>query len=124
MCASLQVAGRALLCPSSCLHKRQPGFLTALTIPTELVVDTLRWNLAPPVQGCAVAELEGCTVRGSPKGLTQGGGLPALPTALFLGRPSQAASARATVCLASLEQQTEASAALSGELLYLETNWL
>lgn len=60
-------------------------------------------------------------MRGSSKGVTQGGGLPAPPAALLLGRPSQAASARATVCLASLEQQTEASADLSGELLYLET---
>lgn len=51
----------------------------------------------------------------------QGGGLPALPTALLLGRPSQATSAQAIICLASLEQQTEASADLSGELLYLET---
>lgn len=45
-----------------------------------------------------------------------------LPYLLFCsGKPSQAASTRAIICLASLEQQTEASADLSGELLYLET---
>ena len=61
--------------------------------------------------------------RDSSVGVPQGGALPALPTAtaLLLGRPSQAASTRAIICLASLEQQTEASAGLPGELLYLET---
>lgn len=59
--------------------------------------------------------------RDSSVGVPQGGALPALPTALLLGRPSQAASTRAIICLASLEQQTEASADLPGELLYLET---
>lgn len=36
-------------------------------------------------------------------------------------RPSQAVSTGAIICLASLEQQNEVSADLSGELLYLET---
>lgn len=44
-----------------------------------------------------------------------------LPPGLHSGGPSQAASARTIICLASLEQQKEVSADLSGELLYLET---
>lgn len=38
-----------------------------------------------------------------------------------LRKTSQAASAGAIICRASLEQQNEVSADLSGELLYLET---
>lgn len=61
--------------------------------------------------------------RDSSKGIhpPQGGGLPALPTGLLLGKPSQSASTGAFICLASLEQQNEASDDLPGELLYLET---
>lgn len=57
-------------------------------------------------------------------GSTPGGLHEGLCPPLYLGRPSQAASAGAIAYLASLEQQNEVSADLSGELLYLETNWL